>query len=277
MINIPFGTLHEFKEHFEEYRLFVNTCNIYFRSIQMINKHHSYLNNEDFENYYLNITKDIELETPPIDSFIPDAQKFAEPDAVVKRIFIVNRDTPEYIRIKKRVTLDDIFNTIPPTHDVHILLKENPGKLDDVVDDVYIYWCVHKYLLMINNIRLRAISTMTPVIEYVVENITREQWVDYLSSKRINEEKCDKYLTDNIFAPDFDYTIDYYKKQHDGFDAFEVDDLIYRLCTNIIAKTDIYMIIAVYLILTFSKVDIDNGNYDSSPCAAYVRDVLSKL
>ena len=276
MINIPNSILHEFKDVFEKYRLYINSCNIYFHSIRMINKHHVFLNKDDFDMYYRNFTADIELESSPIESFIPDGGQF-EQNEHVKRVFIVNSDTPEYVRIKKRMSLEDLFKTLPPTHDVVALLKKEPGKFDDVIDDVYIYYCVTKYLSMIEQLRLRAISVMTPVIEYVVKNITYDQWKDYLVSKRINEEKCDKYLTDNIFEPDFDNTGKYYLQEHEGLVAFDMTNLIYRLCTNIIVKTDIYMIIAVYLILTFSKVDIDNNDYDNSPCACYVRDVLSKL
>jgi hypothetical protein len=242
----------------------------------MINKHHVFLNKEDFDTYYKNFTADIELESSPIESFIPDGGQFEQNDHV-KRVFIVNRDTPEYVRIKKRMSLEDLFNTLPATHDVVAVLKEEPGKFDDVVDDVYIYYCVNKYLMMIEQLRLRAISAMTPVIEYVVNHITLAQWKDYLQSRKINPEKCDKYLTDNIFQPDFDNTTAYYLKEHEGITPFDTTDLIYRLCTNIIMKTDIYMIIAVYLILTFSKVDIENNDYDNSPCACYVRDVLSLL
>ena len=276
MITIPNSTLHEFKEIFEKYRLYVNSCNIYFNSIKMINNHHCFLNRDDFQTYYLNFTADIELESSPIESFIPDQGQLEQNDHV-KRLFIVNRDTPEYQRIKKRMSLDDLYNTLPPTHDVVTMLKATPGKFDDVIDDVYIYYCVQKYLTMIDKIRLMSISTMTPIIEYVTNHITYDQWKDYLQSKRINLEKCDKYMTDNIFEPDFNHTIEYYKTPHSGIDPFDVEDLIYRLCTNIIMKTDIYMIIAVYLILTFSKVDIENDNFENAPCACYVRDVLSKL
>ena len=277
MITIPNSTLHEFKNMFEKYRLYVNSMNIYMNAIRMINGHHRYLNKEDFEKYYLNFTADIELVSSPIESFIPDYGEF-EQNETKKRIFVVNRDVPEYERLNKRMNIEDLFNTLPVTHDVVTLLKDKPEKFVDIVDDVFIYWNVNKYLDMINLLRLKSISAMTGCIEYVVQNITLDQWKDFLSgTKKINEEKCDKYQTDNLFEPDYLSTIDYYKQIHMEFDAFDVEELIDRLCTNIIMKTDIYMIIAVYLILSFSRVDIDNNAFDDSPCATYVRDVLSKL
>lgn len=277
MITIPQHELNEFKDIFEnKYKLCVNSCNIYFQTIRLINKHHSFLTKDDFDAFYYNITRDIELVSNPYEAFIPDKAEMENPN--VRRVFIVNRDVPEYVRIQKRVTLDDLFNTIPPEHEVHMLLKENSSKLVDVVDDVFIYWSVHKYLDAIDQLRLQSISCMTPIIEYVVNNITMNDWKDYLSSKRINEDKCEKYLTaDVIFQPDFDHTVEFYKEDHNDVFAFDVSNLIERMCTNIIVKTDIYMIIAVYLILTFSKVDIKNESYDISPCAAYVRDILSRL
>ena len=277
MLKVPQSLLNtDFSKAFNDYRLYVNSMNIYINSIRMINNHHCFLNRDDFEQYYLNFTNDIELESSPIESFIPDHGQF-EQNEHVKRVFIVNRDVPEYVRLNKRMSLEDLFNTLPPTHDVYILLKEKPEKFVDVVDDVFIYWNVHKYLDMIGMLRLRCVSSMSQIIEYVVDNISIDDWKGFLATNKINEEKCEKYLTDNIFEPDFEHTIDYYKQIHNEFDAFDVEDLINRLCTNIIVKTDIYMIIAVYLILSYSKVDIDNNAYDDAPCARYVRDVLSKL
>lgn len=276
MIMIPNSTLNEFKECFDKYRLCVNTMNIYFNTIRMINKHHCYLDNDTFMKYYWNFTKDIEIESIPYECFIPDHGQF-EQNEHIKRIFIINRDAKEYVRIQKRVTLEDLFKTIPSTEDIVSLLKDKPDKFVDVVDDIFIYWSVHKYLDSIDMLRIQSISVMTPAIEYVVNNITYDMWKDYLSTKKINPEKCDKYLTDNLFGPDYDYTNKYYLEDHIGFAPFNVEELICKLCTNIIVKTDIYMIIAVYLILTFAKVDINDEKYDESPCATYVKDVLSKL
>jgi hypothetical protein len=73
-------------------------------AIRMINGHHRYLNKEDFEKYYLNFTADIELVSSPIEAFIPDYEEF-EQNETKKRIFVVNRDVPEYERLNKRMNI----------------------------------------------------------------------------------------------------------------------------------------------------------------------------
>ena len=86
-------------------------------------------------------------------------------------------------------------------------------------------------------------------------------------------------MDDNYFDPDMEHTINFYKAESVENQAIVIDvpDLIARMCSNIVFNSDIYIIIAVYLILTFSKVDIKEGNFDNSPCAKYVRDVLANL
>lgn len=272
MFNISQSKLNEFKQMYDNHLLYVNTCNIYFHTIRMINGKHRILDRDAYKEYYLNIMNDIELVTIPIDAFIPNDNPEME------GIFMVNRDVPEYEKIKKRVKLDDIFDTFPTTHDVFVKLKENPNLLETVTDDVFLYYCVFKYLDQIDIIRLQDISEMRPIIEYIVNNFSLNDMKGYLERKKIDEEKCMKYWEDILFLPDVNHTQKFYMDEpHDGFEPFDVIDLTKRFMTNIVLKSDIYIISAVYLILTFSKVDIMENNYDDSPCAAYVRDVLSKL
>lgn len=272
MFQVSTSTLNEFKALHDNHLLYVNTCNIYFHTIRLINGKHKILNRDDYKEYYKNILADIELVSIPIDAFIPN-----DVNVENEGIFMVNRDVPEYEKIKKRVKLDDIFNTFPTTHDVFVKLKENPNLLETVTDDVFLYYNVFKYLDQIDVIRLQDISEMRPVIEYIVENFSFDDMKDYLSRKKIDEEKCAKYWEDELFLPDVQHTKNFYMESHDGIDPFDPVNLIKRFMTNIVLKSDIYIISAIYLILTFSKVDIMEGNYDDSPCAKYVRDVLSKL
>jgi hypothetical protein len=251
--------------------------------MRLANKHHKLLDREGFVEYYKNILDDIELKSHPIDIFIPNDnmdEELENDDGHLPQIITVSRTTPEYERIKKRINLQDLYDTIPETHPVHMELKANPGKLDIVIDDIVLYWAIYKFIEMIEAIRLKDISVMKEIIEYTVENIDIDKWKEFLSTtKRINEKKTQRWMDDNYFDPDMEHTVNFYKSDSVDNQAIviDVEDLILRMCSNIVFKSDIYIIIAVYLILTFSKVDIKEGNFDNSPCAKYVRDVLSKL
>ena len=277
MFQVPQSTLNQFKELYDNHLMYINTCNIYFHTIRLINGKHNILDREAFDEYYKNITCDIELETIPIDAFIPNTEHDEENGNQIG-IFMVNRDVPEYQKLKKRVKLDDIFNTFPVTHIVYTTLKEDPSKLDVVTDDIFTYYCVFKYLRQIEQLRVHDISTMTPVIEYIVQNFDLNTMKSYLDRNKIDEEKCMKYWEDIFFLPDVQHTKSFYLDEtHSGFEPFDVVDLMKRFLTNLVLKSDIYIISGIYLILSFSKVDITENNYDGSPCATYVRDVLSKL
>lgn len=280
MMLLPLALQNKWKDVFHKHQYLVNSENIYFNTIRLVNKHHKLLDREGFVEYYKNILDDIELESHPIDMFIPNDkmdEELERQDGEVPQIIVVSHETPEFKRIEKRINLEDLYATIPETHPVHMELKANPGKLPIVIDDIVLYWGMYKFLDMIEAIRLRDISTMTPVIEYVVDHITLDMWNEYLSSKRINESKVTKWMTDNFFGPDMEHTISYYEDEEKLGYKIDITDLLKRMCTNIIFDCDIYIIIAVYLILSFAKVDISEGNYDGSPCAKYVRDVISKL
>ena len=274
MFNVPQSTLNQFKELYDDHLLYINTCNIYFHTIRLINGKHKILDRDTYTEYYQNIMNDIEMETIPLDAFIPNDDENTKSDS----IFMVNRDIPEYVKLRKRVKLDDIFETFPATHPVHMTLKENPNRLDDVADDVFLYYAIFKYLKYIDQLRLEDIGRMTPVIEYIVNNFDINQMKSYLDRTKIDEEKCMKYWEDIFFLPDMNHTKSFYlDEEHSGFDPFDVVQLMKRFLTNIVFKSDIYIICGIYLILTFSKVDIMENNYEGSPCATYVRDVLSKL
>jgi hypothetical protein len=273
MFNIPQEMTNQFKEMYESHRLYVNTCNIYLHTIRLINGKHKYLTKEDYEEYYQNITKDIEMNSHPLDAFIPNDNVTEEEPS----IFVVNRCAPEWERIKKRVTVEDAMETLPGTHPAIMALRENPHKIDILIDDVFIYFCIYKYMHQIEMVRLNDISAMTPVIEYVVNHIDYKTLKDYLSTKKINEDKCNKYWEDAFFIPDMRLTKNFYEDAHDGIEPFDAENLIKRLLTNLILKTDIHIIVAIYLVLSYSRVDIMEGNFDNSPNAKYVRDVLSIL
>ena len=280
MMLIPLGADRKFEPMFKQYQYLVNSQNIYLNTIKLVNGKHRLLDRDSFVEYYKNILEDIELKSHPIDLFIPNEDMESElenEEGYTPQIMVVSHESEEYQRISKRITLEDLYATVPETHPVHMELKANPGKLDLVIDDIVLYWCVFKFINMVDAIRLKEISVMTPIIEYTVDNIDIDIWQEYLSQRtKIDEEKVEKWMKDNFFNPDYNHTLEFYSKE-DADIQIDINQLFPRLCTNIIFNSDIYIITAVYLILSFSKVDINEQNYEGSKCATYVRDVLSKL
>ena len=283
MMLIPMGLDRKWDIIYKQHQYLVNSCNIYFNTIKLINGKHKLLDRDGFVEYYKTILDDIELSSHPIDLFIPNENMEAEleaEDGTVPQIVVVCRTTPEYERIKKRINLDDLYATIPETHPVHMELKQNPGKLDIVIDDIVTYWCLYKFMHHIEMIHLKEIGLLKPIIEYTVENLMIDNWREYLTNtKRIHDKKVNKWMEDNFFGPDYEQTRAFYQVESVENQAIviDVDLLLRRMCSNIVFNSDIYIIIAVYLILSFSKVDIKEGNFDGSPCAKYVRDVIAQL
>lgn len=271
MFRIPDGKKNEFKPLFDTHRLQIAACNVFYQNIRMLNNRHKILDRNAYKEYYHNIMADIELETSPIDAFVPCTDENS-PD-----LFVVNQLVPEYERIKKRVTLDDIFETLPMTHEVHMKLKEDPTLLSTVVDDVFIYFCLFKYLSQIDMILLNIGSNITPIINYIVENISLRDVKDFICSRKINEEKYVKYCTDIFFNPDFSRVHKFYSDEHGDIPVIDVTQLMMKLATNIDLKSDIYIVLAMYMTLWFAISDIVNEKADDSPCVKYVRDVLSKI
>lgn len=272
MFKIPDGIIHEFKPVYENHRLQVSACNIFYQNIRLLNGRHKILDRNSYQEFYHGILNDIELETSPIDSFVPT-------DGTVEGggLFMVNQLVPEYERIAKRVTLEDLYNTIPMTHEVHMKLKDNPNLLSTVVDDIYIYWCVFKYLDQIEKIRLNMFSNMTPIIEYVVNNISLKDLKEFKRSDKVNPDKYTKYCQDVIFNPEISMVHKFYLEPHGSIPSIDVVNLIMRLVTNIDLKSDIYIIIGLYMTMSFAMTDIANDKIDESPCVVYVRDVLANL
>ena len=69
----------------------------------------------------------------------------------------------------------------------------------------------------------------------------------------------------------------FYEQEHEACPAFDVENLMKRLVTNEVIKSDIYVVTAIYLALSFAMSDIYTQHVEESPCAEYVRDILSKL
>jgi hypothetical protein len=281
MFKISPKTANEFKQLFELHRLNISASNIFLQNVRLLNTHrYKIIDRETYKEYYYNILNDIALETSPIDMIIPDtSDEIIEPgqEAPTTDLFTTNQLVPEYVKISKRVTLEDLYSTFPETHDVSMKLKQKPELLTDAVDDIFIYFCIYKYLEHIDLLHIQDISKMAPIIEYVVNNVTLKDIKDFLISRRINEDKYAEKGKDILFNPDLTRKQKFYSEAHDDIPAFDVVNLMMRLITNIVCHSDIYIITGIYLTLSFAMADIANNKVDDSPHVTYVRDVLSKI
>lgn len=254
----------------KNHKMSIAASEIYFQYINLIMKHIKYIDRESFMEYYMNITNDIEIATPPDQMFqiITDEND--------KRIFECNKHCEEFVRIAARVTEEDLRNTLPSTHPACVALVENPNNFETILNDVFINFAIKKYIDLINALRLDMFRNMSKVMEWTVENVSLKDFQSYLHTKRINEEKCQKYLDDYLFEADEHIIEKFYSVSHGDVPVVNVHDLMYRLTSNLDVKTDMIVIIAIYLILSIAEADIDAGNMDSKP-VKYIIDVISKI
>ena len=67
------------------------------------------------------------------------------------------------------------------------------------------------------------------------------------------------------------------KDGYENIPTFDVVNLLMRLTSNTVLKTDIILLLGVYLTISFAMQDFGNKKIDDSPCVKYVREVLSVL
>ena len=279
------NTATKFDSILKHHMLLVATSDVYHQNAILLNGHHKYLDLESYNKYYKNILDDIKLETEPIDAFLPfmpDEGDTINEDEVHDELFIVHRVGPEYEKIDKRVTWEDMRATLPPTHPAVIAVMEDKSKLQVIKDDIYIYWSIRKYLQQLDRIRLAILSNMTPVIEYVVEHVDLDTIKRHLHTNKINTDKYNKTLRELLFKPDVDYTRAFYEEDHGDIKSFDLNLVMQKLCTNIDCKVDSTIVVGIYLTTTFAITDIANmkenvSEEDYPKCAKYVRDVISKI
>ena len=267
----PGITLKEIAERFKVHTANVAACNIYFQTIRMLNTHkYSNIDRDTFAKDFRNALSDIDLETPPTDAFIPDVDD--------GRMFRVNRLAKEYIAIKERMPLSLLEEVYGPANALVILCKHDPNELENTYDDLFTYFCMFKYIDTIEILRLNMISNFTPMIEWIVENITIEDWKSYLITKKPNPEKYASKCEDIFFNPDMAATFKFYTENPDPtVPEFDVVDLMMRIVTNMVVRHDIFLVLGVYLIISFAMGDFNNKKAEDSPCGKYVREVLSKI
>ena len=250
------------------------------------------LKRDDYYEYY-NIFSDIELKTAPMDTFveIPDEPEETTSEenndetdeksieAILNEmphIVEINRICPEFVQIQSRITKENILQNFPDDHPVVAAIKADENNLDKFVEDCFIHWSINAYLKNIDKLRLSLVSNATPLIEWTVENIDEKALKNYLmTTRRINIEKVFEKSEDLFFKPDYNYTCKFYKENEEF--SIDVDNLMQRMISNEVIKSDIYIIIAIYMILTYCKVPIAGKETTTDErCVNYIRDVISK-
>lgn len=274
MIVIPNKMLEEFVGRFNTHKANIAACNIFYHTMIMLNhKKSDIITREMFDQEFRNALSDIELVTSPTDAFIPnDSKEMKE----TKELFVINQLAAEYIEITKRMPVSLIEETYGPANALVILLKQDPKNVEKFHDDLFLYFMLFKYLDQIDIIRLNIFSNYTPIIEYIVENITLKDWKDYIRTNKTNPEKYASKCEDILFNPDISAVYKYYNTSEDA-PKLDVVNLMMRLVNNMVLKNDIILILGVYLIISFAMSDFNNKKAEDSPCAKYVREVLSKI
>lgn len=259
--------------------LLTATSDVYYQNARMLNGHHKIMSLEDYNTYWKNFLNDIELVTEPMDAFVPtfEDEEGVDVKEEDRGLFMVNRVGPEYEKIKNRCTYDEIKKTFPPTHPVMEALMEDASKVTTVVDDIYIYWSLTKYLQNLDTLRLQILSNMTPAIEYVVMTIDEAAIKRHLHTSKINIDKYKRNVRDLFFIPEYQFTKSFYDTPPENCPHIDVELLMQKLMTNSDTKSDTAIIVALYLTLSFAMSDFRNNTVENSECAKYVRDVLSKF
>ena len=242
MITIPNKMLEEFVGRFNTHKANIAACNIFYHTMIMLNhKKSDIITREMFDQEFRNALSDIELVTSPTDAFVPnDSNEMKE----TKELFVINQLAAEYIEITKRMPLSLIEETYGPANALVILLKQDPKNVEKFHDDLFLYFMLFKYLDQIDIIRLNIFSNYTPIIEYIVENITLKDWKDYIKTNKTNPEKYASKCEDVLFNPDISAVYKYYNTSEDA-PKLDVVNLMMRLVNNMVLKNDIILIAAV--------------------------------
>lgn len=303
-IFIPGSRIKEFKKIFDQHRSMTLTMQILYDHIRLLTMKHKIMDRSAYQQFYFNICKDVELETPPMDIFMP-----GDEDGTIQ----INRDIPEWSKIKTRISKEDLFENLPLTHPVYIYAKDNVGEFEVLIDDALIHWSTFKYLAEIEKLMMSSYMNGTPLIEWmcggdaitddtgniakeaVARGMTKEMFKSYLVSDKIKQEKIDKnqHMVDICFPPNLLRCKEFYlqitkegevDRDFSHFEKlnlrpFDIENLMLRFSSNNVLKSDKYILLGTYLILSFSLPDILNiEKFDvTPPCIKYIQEVLSQV
>lgn len=291
MFNLSGKETTEFSKIYEQTKLIRSTTEIFYQNIRMLHYMRTkYVTQEIYDDLYDGILADIELVSSPIDTVIPNTTEYPVVDGVMQvpedyTVCVLNDTVPEYQRISKRVTADDIKSNVEASHPLNMALVENPNNISTIIDEVFKFWLIRRYFVQIELLHMQQMSQMTPIIEYTVKNITEKDIKNHIVSKKINKEKAFSRLKETIFTPDLGRIKAYYNNAEGIVPNFDVESLLMRLASNVTLTSDIYIISAIYHTISFAMNDFAKHNddaangkeYELSECEKYVAEVLSKI
>ena len=265
------------KEIWNMHRLGITGMNIYFQNIRALKtKKHKYITEADFEEHFRIMVSDIDLESDPVETIIPNDKDESEEAG---SMFSVNTEIPEYKRIAKRFPLNEIMKVIPIGHDTHKLLLEHPEKLPDVVDELIRCYIINRYMLFIDQGHLEIVSNMAEIMNLIIEKVDRKKFASFCHSTRINFNKYEEKIKSCVFRPEYKRTCNFYSDPHGDIPVIDVERIMGILLTNVDTETDLVISTAIYMTLSYAVADIstEGTNLDEMPHIQYVKNVLAKL
>lgn len=273
MFNIPDKLVKEWQSNgvIHNHKLYINTMNIYFDTFKIVSRRTSIIERKDYKSYLSHLFGDIKVTTPLSDIFFPTPKRG-------KEALTINKDAIEYKSFVDRINIDKFFAAMPEEHEVTKKLIEDKGLFDKIIDDCYVHFMVYYMLNQTELIRIKEMGNLTPVVDYMIANITLKDMKNYLSTtRRINIDKYSKIGVDMIFNPELLTLQKFYEQGGPMFGSLDVQLLMQKLISNLVLKSDIYIIMAIYTVLSFAQSEMMHGITDRDECSKYVIDVISKL
>lgn len=271
---------NKMKEIWNMHRLGITGLNIYFQNIRALKTHkHQYITEKDFEELFRIMVSDIELDSDPIETVIPnDSEEQKEYDTM----FSINSEIPEYQRIAKRFPINEILKVIPVGHPTHVLLTEHPEKLPDVIDELVRCYIITRYMFFIDQGHLEIVSNMSSVITYVVENVDTKKFASFCHTAKINFNKYEEKLKECVFRPEYKRTVRFYTDEHGEIPVIDVEKIMGILLTNVDTPTDLVISTAIYMVLSYAVADLSVEGTPAEelyamPHIKYIKDVLANL
>lgn len=299
MFNLNVKNAKDFEQIYVNARKLRCETDMFYNNIRMLHYMKTFfVTQEIYDDLYDGILSDIELVSSPIDTVIPNLDDLPEDEqgnAIVPEdytVCVLNDSVPEYTKLSHRVTADDILKNTEPSHPLHVALIENPNNIKKILNDVFKFFLIRRYFVQIELLHMNELSLMTPLIEYVVKNVTEKDIKSHIISTKINMERSVPALKETVFMPDFGRVKAFYAEDSNVHAFIDVENLILTLITNKTLVSDMYIISAIFHIMSFAMIDfakhekeydeqkeqgIEEPKIEYSECEKYINEVLAKF
>lgn len=299
MFNLSGSNTKKFEEIYVDAQKIRCTTDMYYNNLRLLHYMKTFfVTQEIYDDLYDGILSDIELVSLPIDTVIPNMTEYPkdeEGNEIIPEdytVCVLNDAVPEYEKITHRVTTEDILKNTEPSHPLHVALIDNPENIKKIINDVFKFFLIRRYFVQIEMLHMAELSSITPIIEYIVKNITAEDIKKHIVQTKINMKKAVPALKETIFMPDFGRVKAFYAEDSDVHEFIDVENLIFTLITNKTITSDMYIISAMFHILSFAMVDfakhqeeyntqkeqgIEEPKIEFSECEKYINEVLAKF